>query len=143
MASESRPLKISSVIPASSTRNPSRQTLKRHSSSYIPKSAQSKHKGTQYQDIMSLIIYFIYYFSQIHNHIHVSFVSCLSHGLPIYRNYGCGAVYPEAVEGCSVLDLGSGAGIDCFVLSQLVGPNGHVTGIDMTQEQVSRKDRVN
>ena len=53
-----------------------------------------------------------------------------------FRNYGCGAVYPEAVEGCTVLDLGSGAGIDCFVMSKLVGPKGHVTGIDMTKEQV-------
>lgn len=53
-----------------------------------------------------------------------------------YRNYGCGAVYPEAVEGCTILDLGSGAGLDCFVLSKMVGPKGHVTGIDMTKEQV-------
>lgn len=52
------------------------------------------------------------------------------------RNYGCGAVYPEALEVCKVLDLGSGAGLDCFVLSKLVGPRGHVTGIDMTKEQV-------
>lgn len=57
------------------------------------------------------------------------------------KNYGCGAVYPEAVNGCSVLDLGSGAGIDCFVLSKLVGPDGKVVGVDMTQEQldVARK----
>jgi ubiquinone/menaquinone biosynthesis C-methylase UbiE len=53
------------------------------------------------------------------------------------RNYGCGAVYPEAVDGCSVLDLGSGAGIDCFVLSKLVGPGGKVVGVDMTKEQVT------
>ncbi len=56
----------------------------------------------------------------------------------ICRNYGCGVVYPEAVWGCRVLDLGSGAGLDCFVLSKLVGPEGHVTGIDMTHEQVMR-----
>ena len=53
------------------------------------------------------------------------------------RNYGCGAVFPEAVAGCKVLDLGSGAGIDCFVLSKLVGQSGRVVGVDMTQEQVS------
>lgn len=35
-----------------------------------------------------------------------------------------------------MLDLGSGAGLDCFVLSKLVGPDGHVTGVDMTPEQV-------
>lgn len=40
------------------------------------------------------------------------------------------------MEGCSVLDLGSGAGIDCFILSKLVGASGRVIGVDMTQEQV-------
>ena len=54
-----------------------------------------------------------------------------------HRMYGCGAVFPEAVEGCRILDLGSGAGADCFVLSKLVGPTGHITGVDMTHEQVS------
>ena len=36
-----------------------------------------------------------------------------------------------------ILDLGSGSGQDCFVLSKLVGENGFVTGVDMTKEQVS------
>ena len=43
---------------------------------------------------------------------------------------------PEALEGMHILDLGSGSGQDCFVLSKLVGENGHVTGVDMTKEQV-------
>ncbi|XP_078089176.1 arsenite methyltransferase [Mustelus asterias] len=57
------------------------------------------------------------------------------------RYFGCGLVVPEKLEGCKVLDLGSGSGRDCFALSKLVGPNGHVTGVDMTDEQiqVSRK----
>ena len=42
-----------------------------------------------------------------------------------------------------VLDLGSGSGRDCFALSKLVGPNGHVTGIDMTDEQVGAPYRMN
>ena len=45
-------------------------------------------------------------------------------------------MFPEAVEGCNVLDLGSGSGRDCFVLSKLVGEKGYVTGVDMTKEQV-------
>lgn len=45
-------------------------------------------------------------------------------------------MFPSAVDGASVLDFGSGAGRDCFVLSKLVGKNGFVTGIDMTEEQV-------
>ena len=40
-----------------------------------------------------------------------------------------------------MVDLGSGAGRDCFLLSKLVGPTGYVTGVDMTPEQVS-KDEV-
>lgn len=53
-----------------------------------------------------------------------------------FRYYGCGLVIPEKLEGMNILDLGSGSGRDCFALSKLVGPKGHVTGIDMTDEQV-------
>ncbi|XP_040599327.1 arsenite methyltransferase [Mesocricetus auratus] len=52
------------------------------------------------------------------------------------RYYGCGLVVPERLESCQVLDLGCGSGRDCYVLSQLVGEKGHVTGIDMTEVQV-------
>ena len=51
--------------------------------------------------------------------------------------YGCGLITPECLDGAKVLDLGSGSGQDCYVLSQQVGQNGHVTGIDMTEEQVN------
>lgn len=50
--------------------------------------------------------------------------------------YGCGYPFPTALEGCTVLDLGCGAGRDVYVLSQLVGENGHVHGVDMTPEQL-------
>ncbi|EGW01965.1 Metal transporter CNNM2, partial [Cricetulus griseus] len=52
------------------------------------------------------------------------------------RYYGCGLVVPERLENCQVLDLGCGSGRDCYMLSQLVGKKGHVTGIDMTKAQV-------
>lgn len=52
------------------------------------------------------------------------------------RYYGCGLVVPECLEGCRILDLGSGSGRDCYMLSQLVGERGHVTGIDMTEDQL-------
>ncbi|XP_053306380.1 arsenite methyltransferase-like [Spea bombifrons] len=57
------------------------------------------------------------------------------------RYYGCGLVVPECLESCSILDLGSGSGRDCYMLSKLVGEKGRVVGIDMTDEQVeiSRK----
>jgi len=37
-----------------------------------------------------------------------------------------------------VLDLGSGAGVDCFLAAAQVGPTGRVIGVDMTAEMVSR-----
>ncbi|XP_069561091.1 arsenite methyltransferase [Brachyistius frenatus] len=52
------------------------------------------------------------------------------------RYYGCGLVVPECLEGCRILDLGSGSGRDCYMLSQLVGEKGHITGIDMTEGQL-------
>ena len=41
-------------------------------------------------------------------------------------------------EGERVLDLGSGAGTDSLVAAQMVGPTGHVMGIDMTPEMVAK-----
>ena len=53
------------------------------------------------------------------------------------RNYGCGCSIPEDdLTGLRVLDLGSGSGLDAFILAQLVGESGRVFGIDMTVEQL-------
>ncbi|XP_029466144.1 arsenite methyltransferase isoform X2 [Rhinatrema bivittatum] len=52
------------------------------------------------------------------------------------RYYGCGLVVPECLENSWILDLGCGSGRDCYMLSKLVGEKGHVTGIDMTDEQI-------
>ncbi|GAB3865054.1 methyltransferase domain-containing protein [Hymenobacter segetis] len=52
------------------------------------------------------------------------------------KYYGCGVCIPEAIEGITVLDLGSGSGRDAYLLSKLVGENGHVIGVDMTGEQL-------
>ncbi|XP_071604515.1 arsenite methyltransferase isoform X6 [Heliangelus exortis] len=56
--------------------------------------------------------------------------------LASHRYYGCGLSIPECLVSCRILDLGSGSGRDCYLLSQLVGEHGHVTGIDMTESQV-------
>jgi len=53
------------------------------------------------------------------------------------RYYGCGLVCPPLLEGCRVLDLGSGSGRDVYALAQLVGPTGEVVGVDMTDEQLA------
>lgn len=52
------------------------------------------------------------------------------------KYYGCGLTIPSAVEGLRILDLGSGSGRDCFIAGKLVGENGSVVGVDMTDEQL-------
>jgi arsenite methyltransferase len=44
----------------------------------------------------------------------------------------------ELRAGEHVIDLGSGAGFDCFIASGKVGPTGHVLGVDMTEEMLTR-----
>lgn len=57
-------------------------------------------------------------------------------------NLGLGCGNPTALagikEGDFVLDLGSGAGIDCFIASRKAGKSGKVIGVDMTEEMVER-----
>ncbi|MDQ6978716.1 MAG: methyltransferase domain-containing protein [Mariprofundaceae bacterium] len=53
------------------------------------------------------------------------------------RYYGCGLVCPTDLQGCRVLDLGSGTGRDVYALAQLVGKDGSVVGVDMTDEQLA------
>lgn len=53
------------------------------------------------------------------------------------KYYGCGSPIPEAVEGCTTLDLGCGTGRDVYTFSKLVGENGKSIGIDMTNEQLA------
>lgn len=50
--------------------------------------------------------------------------------------YGCGSPIPLELQGRTVLDLGCGSGRDVYVLSRLVGPQGRVIGVDMTEEQL-------
>lgn len=52
------------------------------------------------------------------------------------KYYGCGLVIPQQLTGLKILDLGCGAGRDCFMLAQWVGPSGRVVGVDMTPEQL-------
>jgi ubiquinone/menaquinone biosynthesis C-methylase UbiE len=51
---------------------------------------------------------------------------------------GCGnpTAFAALNEGETVLDLGSGGGIDCFLAAERVGPTGKVIGVDMTPEMI-------
>ncbi|MDE2795590.1 MAG: arsenite methyltransferase [Gemmatimonadota bacterium] len=62
--------------------------------------------------------------------------------VPEGANLGLGCGNPVALASLSpgetVLDLGSGAGFDCFLAADRVGPSGRVVGVDMTPEMVER-----
>lgn len=53
---------------------------------------------------------------------------------------GCGDPISQAgiLPGQTVLDLGSGGGLDCFLAARLVGATGRVIGIDMTPEMIAK-----
>ena len=65
--------------------------------------------------------------------------------IPDGANLGVGCGNPGALvdiqPGERVLDLGSGAGLDCFVAANIVGPTGQVIGVDMTRSMVDKAKR--
>lgn len=56
------------------------------------------------------------------------------------QSFGCGnpLAFAAIEPGQTVLDLGSGAGLDLILAAEQVGPTGRVIGIDMTQEMVDK-----
>ncbi|MFQ5511794.1 MAG: arsenite methyltransferase [Candidatus Krumholzibacteriia bacterium] len=61
---------------------------------------------------------------------------------PEGANLGLGCGNPQAIAslrpGETVVDLGSGAGFDCFLAARAVGDDGRVVGVDMTPEMIGR-----
>ncbi len=53
------------------------------------------------------------------------------------KDYGCGDPTRYVVEGEAVVDLGSGAGKNCYILAQKVGVNGRVIGVDFNDEMLA------
>jgi arsenite methyltransferase len=62
--------------------------------------------------------------------------------IPTGSNLGLGCGNPVALsslkEGETVIDLGSGAGVDCFLAAKKVGEKGKIIGIDMTPEMLDK-----
>jgi SAM-dependent methyltransferase len=62
--------------------------------------------------------------------------------VPDGANLGLGCGNPQAIAamqpGETVVDLGSGAGFDCLLAAQQVGPGGRVIGVDMTHEMLAK-----
>jgi arsenite methyltransferase len=50
--------------------------------------------------------------------------------------------FADLKPGESIVDLGSGSGMDSFVAALKVGPRGRVVGVDMTDEQLAKADRL-
>jgi len=63
-------------------------------------------------------------------------------GVPEGANLGLGCGNPHAIAalcaGETVVDLGSGAGFDCFLAARQVGDSGRVIGVDMTPEMITK-----
>jgi len=58
----------------------------------------------------------------------------------VQNSFGCGnpLAFAGVEAGQAVLDIGSGAGIDCLIAAERVGPTGRVIGLDMTPEMIER-----
>ena len=57
------------------------------------------------------------------------------------KDYGCGDPSRYVREGETVLDLGSGSGKACYILSQVVGPKGWVVGVDFNEEMLALAEK--
>jgi arsenite methyltransferase len=62
--------------------------------------------------------------------------------LLFYKLFSSPTAIAELKCGETVIDLGSGGGFDCFLAARQVGPTGHIIGVDMTPEMIS-KARLN
>ncbi len=60
-----------------------------------------------------------------------------------FRGYGCGSPVLDAQlrAGDTVLDLGCGTGVECFIAVRLVGPQGRVIGVDMLETMLERAEQ--
>lgn len=58
----------------------------------------------------------------------------------VANSFGCGnpLAFLDVRPGETVVDIGSGAGIDCFLAAKRVGPSGRVIGLDMTPEMIAK-----
>jgi SAM-dependent methyltransferase len=61
----------------------------------------------------------------------------------VQSSFGCGnpLAFSGVKPGDTVLDLGSGAGLDLLIAAKIVGPEGHVIGVDMTDEMIDAARR--
>ena len=68
-------------------------------------------------------------------------LSSLPEGADLGLGCGVPTAFADLEEGFTVLDLGSGAGIDVFIAARKVGPSGKAIGVDMTPAMISKARR--
>jgi SAM-dependent methyltransferase len=72
----------------------------------------------------------------------LGYTSTQTEAVPEGADLGLGCGNPTAIaslrDGETVLDLGAGAGFDCFIAAHQVGPRGKVIGVDMTADMIHR-----
>jgi ubiquinone/menaquinone biosynthesis C-methylase UbiE len=58
----------------------------------------------------------------------------------VANSFGCGnpLAFSGVLPGQTVIDIGSGAGIDCLLAAQIVGPSGKIIGLDMTPAMIEK-----
>jgi arsenite methyltransferase len=80
--------------------------------------------------------------SVVENPEALGYTAAQAEAIPAGANLGlgCGSPlkYANVRSGETVLDLGSGAGIDAFLAAREIGANGHVIGVDMTAAMIER-----
>lgn len=73
---------------------------------------------------------------------HIGYTKTVLKSIPKNARLSLGCGNPVALaslkEGETVLDLGSGGGLDCFLAAKKVGEKGHVIGVDMTPEMIDK-----
>ena len=80
--------------------------------------------------------WFLVFYCLVPEYFSLSNASTVYVTFSLFNRYlGCGLVFPSAVKGLKVLDFGSGSGRDCFRMSQLVGMEGLVSGVDKVKEE--------
>lgn len=72
---------------------------------------------------------------------HLAAINAQIHEEVRAKFFGCGITIPPLLDGMRVLDLGSGSGRDVYLLSRLVGEQGQVIGVDMTEQQLEVAER--
>lgn len=118
---------------------------------YIKNAVKKRYAGLIRNDIPACCCNSTNCRSSQENHIDIKLVDFANYSdkelasIPVdavINSFGCGnpLTFVDIKIGQTVLDIGSGAGIDCFLAAEQVGETGKVIGLDMTPEMIERAE---